>query len=109
MKWERRFLVALAIFFILFFSVSRFMDYRERKIRNELREIPVTIEGIVRKPGTYYVPYGTTKFEVLKVAGVLPNSDLNDIDVYAQAESGESIKVGKLEQDVAMKPEGVVK
>jgi len=109
MNWEKRLVWGLVVLLIAVFLFFRLNDWRDVKKKNELREIPVTIEGIVRKPGVYYVPYGTTKFEVLRVAGVLPNSDLNDVDIYAQAESGEQINVGKLEQDVGLKSEEVAK
>lgn len=76
------------------------------KDRDDFREVSVKIEGHVRKPGTYRVPYGTTRFEILKVAGVYQNSDLNGLNVYAQVSDKESMQVGRLEKDVSLKPGG---
>ncbi|MFH0920003.1 MAG: LCP family protein [Fibrobacterota bacterium] len=67
------------------------------------REVSVMIEGHVKRPGMYYVPYGTTAFEVLRVAGVMPNSDLNNVDVNATVTDGDKVNVGTLEKNVTMK------
>ncbi len=69
----------------------------------EVREIAVTIEGNIKKPGTYYVPYGTTKFEILRVAGITQSSDLKNLDIYAEASEGENMNVGTLDKDVSLK------
>lgn len=79
-------------------------------IRRELRpvlpdtgQIAVTIEGMVRRPGTYFVPAGTTRFEVLRVAGVEPNSNLSAIDVTEPIDQNDTMTVGKLDKDVTLK------
>ncbi len=105
MSVEKKFSLILILLLVFVFGLFRLAGYLKYKQENELKEIPVTIEGIVRKPGKYMVPLGTTRFEILKVAGVLPNSDLTGLDIYAQAKSGESIVIGKMDKSVAMKTE----
>ena len=98
---ERR-AVQILVFIIILLGCGVLWQ-RLRPRRPDFREISVTIRGNVKKPGTYYVPYGTSRFEVLKVAGIKANSDINHVDVYAQADEGEKIDVGVLEKDVAFK------
>src|SRR3989339_497542 len=71
--------------------------------RPPVREVSVMIEGHVKRPGMYYVPYGTTRFEVLQVAGVLPNSDINNVDVNAPVTAGDKDSVGTLDKNVSLK------
>ncbi|OGJ90891.1 MAG: hypothetical protein A2268_09620 [Candidatus Raymondbacteria bacterium RifOxyA12_full_50_37] len=71
--------------------------------KSTVREIAVKIEGNVKKPGTYYIPYGTSRFEVLRVSGISSNSDINNLDVLALAQDGENIQVGTLSKNVTVK------
>jgi hypothetical protein len=98
---ERR-AVQILVFVIILLGCG-ILWQRLRPRTPDFREISVTISGNVKKPGTYYVPYGTSKFEVLKVSGINANSDINHVDVYAQAGEGEKIDVGVLEKNVAFK------
>ncbi|HMA63675.1 MAG: LCP family protein [Fibrobacterota bacterium] len=60
----------------------------------------INIEGNIRKPGWYAVPEGTTHFEILKVAGVRPTSDLSVINLASQIGNNQSIRVGTLDKPV---------
>lgn len=60
----------------------------------------INIEGNIRKPGWYVVPEGTTQFEILKVAGVRPTSDLSVINLSSQIGNNQSIRIGTLEKPV---------
>lgn len=63
--------------------------------------IDVYIEGNVRRPGRYRVAQGTTQFEILKVAGVRPTSDLSLFNLTAQLDSASELNVGTLEKSVS--------
>ncbi|MFH0920431.1 MAG: LCP family protein [Fibrobacterota bacterium] len=77
--------------------------YNFRDLSPTKRELSVMIEGQVKRPGMYYVPEGATTFDVLKIAGVLPNSDLNDVDVNEAVSEGDTVIVRKLGKDVTLK------
>lgn len=62
--------------------------------------ITVSIEGNVKKPGTFRVPWGSTVFEVLEEAGITSTSDINHIVLAREAKNGESIRVGQLDAKV---------
>lgn len=62
----------------------------------------INIEGNVRKPGWYVVPEGTTQFEILKVAGVRPTSDLSLINLASQIQDNQSISIGTLDKPVSL-------
>jgi anionic cell wall polymer biosynthesis LytR-Cps2A-Psr (LCP) family protein len=68
--------------------------------RQNLTTYRINIEGNVRKPGWYVVPEGTTHFEILKVAGVRPTSDLSVINLASQIESNQNVRVGTLDKPV---------
>jgi len=63
----------------------------------------VTITGNVLKPGLYRVPSGTTHFEILKVAGVLPNSDILSFNLASQLSDSQTIEVGTKSEPVTLK------
>jgi len=66
----------------------------------------VSVSGNVQKPGRYRVPKGTSQFEILKVAGVRPTSNLASIDLTAQVEQGADLSVGTLDKPVALTQQG---
>jgi anionic cell wall polymer biosynthesis LytR-Cps2A-Psr (LCP) family protein len=68
--------------------------------RDVLSTYKINIEGNIRKPGWYVVPEGTTQFEILKVAGVRPSSDLSVINLASQIENNQSIRIGTLDKPV---------
>jgi hypothetical protein len=58
----------------------------------QIKSHKVMVQGDVRRPGMYRVPEGTTQFEILKVAGVRPTSDLSTFNLMsAVGENGEII------------------
>jgi hypothetical protein len=65
--------------------------------------VDVTVNGNVRRPGRYRVAYGTTQFEILKVAGVRPTSDLSPLSLMAQLDSSGEISVGTLDEPAGVK------
>lgn len=56
----------------------------------------VEVAGNVERPGTYRVPEGTTRFELLQVAGVRTTSDVSAIALEAGAEHGSRLDVGTM-------------
>ena len=67
--------------------------------------VDVRVNGNVRRPGRYRVAYGTTQFEILKVAGIRPTSDLSFFNLAAQLDSSGQLDVGTLEKPVGVKEE----
>jgi hypothetical protein len=60
----------------------------------QIRSYKVSVQGDVRRPGLYRVPEGTTQFEILKVAGVRPTSDLSGFNLMNAAGENSEIAVG---------------
>jgi anionic cell wall polymer biosynthesis LytR-Cps2A-Psr (LCP) family protein len=71
--------------------------------RTAYEMIDVRVEGNVRRPGLYRVARGTTRFEILKVAGVRPTSDLSLFNLTAQVDSADELNVGSLDAPVKVK------
>lgn len=69
--------------------------------------VDVMVRGNVRRPGKYKVAYGTTQFEILKVAGIRPTSDLSYFNLAAQLDSTGEMKVGTLDQPVGVKEDAL--
>lgn len=69
--------------------------------------IDVKIKGDVRRPGLYRVAKGTTRFEILKVAGVRPTSDITAFNLAAQLDSADELSVGSLGAPVNVKEKEV--
>ena len=67
--------------------------------------IDVKVGGNVRKPGWYRIPIGTTEFEILKVAGIRPTSDLSMFSLTQQLDSADNLEVGTLDKAVSAKKE----
>ena len=63
----------------------------------------VSIQGNVLRPGTYRVPYGMTQFEILKVAGVRPTSDISPFDMTQQITDKQQLEVGTMPNPVGLK------
>ncbi|NLG15982.1 MAG: hypothetical protein GX556_01480 [Fibrobacter sp.] len=65
-----------------------------------LKTYQVNIEGNVRRPGIYRIPEGTTHFEILKMAGVRPNSNISSFNLSSQVNENSRMEVGTLDQPV---------
>lgn len=65
-----------------------------------LKTYQVNIEGNVRRPGLYRIPEGTTHFEILKMAGVRPNSNISSFNLSSQVNENSRMEVGTLDQPV---------
>lgn len=71
------------------------------------RSYKVNVLGDVRRPGTYRVQEGTSQFEILKVAGVRPTSDLSAFNLMSAVDENSDIKVGSLEKQVSVNSRAV--
>jgi hypothetical protein len=65
----------------------------------------VSVTGNVIRPGHYSVPQGTTHFEILKVAGVRPTSDISPFELARQITDNQQLQVGTMPNPVTMKKE----
>ncbi|KMQ52009.1 hypothetical protein CHISP_0998 [Chitinispirillum alkaliphilum] len=65
--------------------------------------IKVVVEGNVRRPGYYRVPYGTTEFELLKAAGVRSSSDISPFTLVNQVIDNDALDVGELESPAGLR------
>jgi len=54
----------------------------------------VSVYGEVDRPGRYRVPVGTTDFEILRVAGMRPVSDISAFNLVSQVAPNETLTVG---------------
>jgi hypothetical protein len=70
---------------------------------NDEEPICVNVSGNVLRPGQYKVPPGTTHFEILKVAGVRPTSDLSMFNLTQQITDNQQLQVGTMPNPVTMK------
>ena len=67
----------------------------------------IAVTGDVRRPGTYRVPEGTTQFEILKVAGVRPTSDLSTFNLMGPVDPNNGLNVGSLDKQVELKQQPI--
>jgi hypothetical protein len=63
----------------------------------QVRSYKVGVQGDVRRPGMYRVPEGTTQFEILKVAGVRPTSDLSAFNLMSAVGENSEMTVNSRE------------
>jgi hypothetical protein len=63
----------------------------------------VDIQGNVAHPGAYRVTPGLTQFEILKVAGIRPTSDISGFDLSRQISGDQQLEVGTMPQPVTIK------
>jgi hypothetical protein len=63
----------------------------------------VNVQGNVANPGAYRVTPGVTHFEILKVAGIRPTSDISGFDLTRQISGDQQLEVGTMPQPVAIK------
>jgi len=62
----------------------------------------VTVSGNVQNPGSYRVPRGTSKFEILQVAGIRSTSDIRSVDILSQISGDDQLEVGTLQEPAAV-------
>lgn len=65
--------------------------------------ILVNVSGNVLRPGEYKVPAGTTHFEILKVAGIRPTSDISMFNLGQQITDNQQLQVGTMPNPVTAK------
>jgi hypothetical protein len=65
--------------------------------------ILVNVSGNVLRPGHYRVPPGTTHFEILKVAGIRPTSDISLFNLTQQITDNQQLQVGTMPNPVMVK------
>ncbi len=70
---------------------------------NSTAMVDVVVEGNVRRPGRYRAVKGTTQFEILRVAGVRPTSDLSTFVLTSQIDGAATLNVGTMEKPVGVK------
>jgi hypothetical protein len=63
----------------------------------------VKVQGNVMNPGSYRVAPGVTQFEILKVAGIRPTSDISGFDLTRQISGDQQLEVGTKPQPTTMK------
>jgi hypothetical protein len=63
----------------------------------------VNIQGNVLHPGKYRIPSGMTHFEILKVAGIRPTSDISSFDLAQQVSGDKQLDVGTMPNAVSIK------
>jgi len=90
-----------AIAWQLTYYVPKFLG---RDPSDAVEQILVTVSGNVLHPGQYKVPAGTTHFEILKVAGVKPTSDISSFLLTQQITDNQQLQVGTMPNPVTMKP-----
>ncbi len=66
----------------------------------------VYVDGNVERPGRYRVPDGTSRFELLRVAGVRPTSDISTLNLMGQLEDEEGVSVGTLSSPASVTARG---
>ena len=67
--------------------------------------IVVNVNGNVLHPGQYRVPAGTTNFEILKVAGIRPTSNIAAFNLTDQITNNQQLQVGTMPNPVVAKKE----
>ena len=88
-------------------SIALLRQFRPGPTVQAGQTVNVMVKGNVRRPGRYKVAYGTTQFEILKVAGIRPTSDLSLFNLAAQLDSTGELDVGTLDQPVGVKSEAL--
>lgn len=95
MRFVKKHLVRISLLLVLglaVFAVTRYRLHQALVPGGEMVAVKVT--GHVKRPGLYQVPRGTTKFALLKMAGVFENSDLRLIQVSETVEKDQDVSVG---------------
>jgi Transcriptional regulator len=98
------FLVYLAMAMFIAWQLARFtLGTRDFGDLSSSNDCFVDIEGNVLRPGSYRVAPGVTQFEILKVAGIRPTSDISLFDLTRQISGNQQLDVGTMPSPVSMK------
>jgi hypothetical protein len=63
----------------------------------------VEVQGNVLRPGVYRVTEGITHFELLKVAGIRPTSDISGFNLLQQISGDQQLEVGTMPNPISIK------
>lgn len=106
--------ILLAIFLIFGGSLAVIAKVNVARVKESIAEIPlepveflVTIEGAVKKPGSYSIREGTPLSAVLRKAGVRPDANLRALDPNAVVQGPLRFRVEPL-QEIRVWVEGAV-
>ncbi|HEX2958519.1 MAG TPA: FecR domain-containing protein [Chitinispirillaceae bacterium] len=100
---HKRLKVLLRIIYALLISFSAWQlfqllyNFRMPHSSHRVKSYQVRVSGNVRNPGMYRAIEGTTQFEILKVAGIRPTSDLSMFQLFNQVGDSTDLQVGTRE------------
>jgi hypothetical protein len=105
---KKRRIAVILIYFLLFAGIAwqsfaLVTKFGPRGKFAQIRSYKVAVQGDVRRPGMYRVPDGTTQFEILKVAGVRPTSDLSPFNLMSAVGENSEITVNSRETAAVVK------
>lgn len=78
-------------------------------IEEDQKKVLVTVEGAVKKPGSYFIEVGSSIQDVLKIAKPLPNADLKKWLLLGEIQSDCQIEISELSEIVVSIKGAVVK
>lgn len=84
-------------------QAARFMAGTPASYGSSSDDCFVDIEGNVLRPGSYRVAQGVTQFEILKVAGIRPTSDISLFDLTRQISGNQQLEVGTMPNPISLK------
>jgi hypothetical protein len=98
------FIFAALLLLIAWQAARLFIDKTPQKPpRAQNGDCLVNINGNIAHPGVYRVPEGITHFELLKVAGIRPTSDISGFNLLQQISGDQQLEVGTMPTPVTMK------
>jgi len=97
-----------ALLSVVYFSMTGIIIWQAVKLLTGVMTPPsedsfIDIEGNVLRPGSYRVGPGVTQFEILKVAGIRPTSDISLFDLTKQISGNQQMDVGTMPNPVSLK------
>lgn len=97
------FLIYCAMGVFIAWQAANFLRGTKNSLSSSSNDYRIEIEGNVVRPGAYRVGREVTQFEILKVAGIRPTSDISMFDLTRQVSGNQQIDVGTLPNPVAIK------
>lgn len=108
MKMHKVFLGALYIVMGLgiIYLGHKFISLHRQKENTPPQEYCVVkVTGNVQSPGLYRVPSGTSRFRILKMAGIRATSDISHLNLTKEIFSSDTLYIKTLKDPVSMKPD----